>query len=71
MFAQLPFMFVLFSTKKFIDAVENSKTIFHVLRELAPTRRQAITEVMGCYLDIIRGFWFMFYRHYIQFFMWP
>ena len=44
-----------------IDGLSNQKTFFQMLCDFAPIRRQVITEAMACYLDIIRGFWFMFY----------
>lgn len=54
-------MVMIFSGKRLVDGINNQKTIFQMLCDFAPTRRQVISEAMSCYLDIVRGFWFMFY----------
>ena len=61
LFSSLPFMVMIFSGKRLVDGINDQKTVFQILCDFAPTRRQVISEAMSCYLDIVRGFWFMFY----------
>ena len=54
-------MVMIISGKRMLEGINNQKTLFQTLCDFAPIRRRVIAEAMACYLDIIRGFWFMFY----------